>query len=318
MIAWDILQESYASNRIPSGIILNGITHNEALGLADKFAQLLLCQNSQNNNACGKCKSCGYIEQKSHPELCYIAKEDNSEVIKIDQIRSLIAKLQQTPLYGKHKVMIIVSAESMHEIAMNSLLKTLEQPPGNATIILVTTRANSIPATIKSRCSYLNIADSNVAMKELIEQNTHVAKNELYLADFLATSNKEQISELIASDFALYKAIVSCFLLQNIELAVAFGKNENIATIVAYSHKIVILCIKIQQGCEPQFMREGFSCENIYNAANYNDILSWYKLYDYHVLLQEQVLSPVALNSKTILLELYSNWQTIKRGVYVS
>ena len=314
MIAWNILQESYLSGRIPSGIILNSVTHAKALVVAEKFAKLLLCEDSKNGDACGKCKSCLYIEQKSHPELCYITKEDGSEVIKIDQVRFLIAKLQQTPLYGKHKVMIIVAAESMHEMAMNALLKTLEQPPGNATIILVTTKADSIPATIKSRCSCLNIKGDDLAK---IAEELSLEVSELVFANFLADSNKDMISQLLESSFVLYETVVNCFLLQNVALNEAFDKNTDVAAVVAYSHKLVMLCIKIKQGCEPHFIGETFAFSDIYNISNANNIVSWYKLYDYHVELQAQLSSPVPLNTNTMLLELYSNWKIIEKA-YVS
>ena len=141
-----------------------------------------------------------------------------------------------------------------------------------------------------------------------------MSENELYFANFLADSHKDKLFNLLESDFEIYKIIVNCFIFQSIAIAGAFGKNYDIASIVAYSHKLVTLCIKVKQGCEPHFMQETFSFTNIHDIVNYNNILSWYKLYDYHVLLQEQLSSPVVLNAKTILLELYSNWKIIGKN----
>lgn len=306
MITWDVLKESYVSNNVAGGIILNGETIDDALAMAQRFAELLLCQNSKDGDPCGKCDSCNYIKAESHPGLGYITKEEGSDVIKIEQIRELIAKLHLLPMYSLYKVMIIVGAESINEMAINALLKTLEEPPGMSTIMLVTTRADSIPATIKSRCISLNVASSKVDL------GLNASEHDIAFASFLTAGNKEKMISLIESDFALYKAVVDCFLLQKISIRDAFDKDTDIADVVTYSHKLAMICLKMSQGCKSDFIPESEEVQHVIKC-NYNSL--WYAMYDYHMELMKQLLSPVALNLKGMLLDLNNTWRNLEREV---
>lgn len=144
--------------KIPHAILLSGIPGTGKRQFADRLAAWLLCLNrnpdDQPQQACGKCNSCQWLKADTHPSLLHISPEvDNkgkvSQFVKIDQIRELMPFVQQT---GKGwRVIIIEPAESLNISAANALLKTLEEPGEQVTLILVSDQPLQLPATIRSR-----------------------------------------------------------------------------------------------------------------------------------------------------------------------
>ncbi|MEX2494945.1 MAG: hypothetical protein WD448_02595 [Woeseia sp.] len=97
-------------------------------------------------------------ELPQHPDLYRVGPPEGKKAILIDQIRELVAELSLTSYEGAAKVALIDPANAMTGAAANSLLKTLEEPPGDALLVLVADRLGGLPATILSRCQRLNIA----------------------------------------------------------------------------------------------------------------------------------------------------------------
>ena len=93
-----------------------------------------------------------------HPDMRWISTPEDKKTIGIDQIRTLVAELTLTSYEGLGKVAVIEPANDMTVNAANSLLKTLEEPPGDALLILVADRVGKLPATIFSRCQRIDIA----------------------------------------------------------------------------------------------------------------------------------------------------------------
>ncbi len=118
------------------------------------FAAALNCQQPLDRDACGSCPSCRKIASGNHPDV-HVMAPDGDE-IKIDQIRDAQATLSLRPFEGRRKVLIVDGAEAMNEASSNAFLKTLEEPPGESLIILVTAMPQSLLATIRSRCQSLS------------------------------------------------------------------------------------------------------------------------------------------------------------------
>jgi DNA polymerase-3 subunit delta' len=97
-------------------------------------------------------------ERLEHPDMRWITTPEDKKSIGIDQIRGLIAEMNLTSYKGMGKVAVIEPANDMTVNAANSLLKTLEEPPGDALLILIADRLGKLPATIFSRCQRLDIA----------------------------------------------------------------------------------------------------------------------------------------------------------------
>lgn len=102
-------------------------------------------------DACEVCTSCLKINTGSHPDVVTIGPEER--IIKIEEIRAIEEALSFRPFEGKKKTVIIDDADSMNQSAANAFLKTLEEPPEDSLIILITSRPDRLPATIRSRCS---------------------------------------------------------------------------------------------------------------------------------------------------------------------
>ncbi len=97
-------------------------------------------------------------QMPEHADLRWITAPEDKEAIGIDQIRDLVAEFGLTSYEGAGKVAVVEPANAMTANAANSLLKTLEEPPGDALMILIVDRMGRLPATIFSRCQRLDIA----------------------------------------------------------------------------------------------------------------------------------------------------------------
>ena len=98
------------------------------------------------------------FERPSHADLHWIEPPEDKTNILIDQIRELVSELQLTSYEGRGKVAVIEPANAMTTNAANSLLKTLEEPPGDALLILIADRTGRLPATVFSRCQRIDFA----------------------------------------------------------------------------------------------------------------------------------------------------------------
>lgn len=148
-------QTAIRTGNISHAYILNGETGSGRHMLADAFTKSLLCENKSHTDACDSCKSCLQAESRNHPDICYITHEKAS--ISVDDIRGqLNNSIQIKPYSSKYKVYIISDANKMTEQAQNALLKTIEEPPAYAVILLLTDNLNALLPTIQSRCVILN------------------------------------------------------------------------------------------------------------------------------------------------------------------
>lgn len=149
--ATDILTRALASNRVSQAYLFAGPNGVGKYLTARALAMALNCHDSS-GNGCGECPSCRKILKNIHPDVTTVNIPEKKKSIPIDMIRELENKLSTRPHEGKAKVAIIDPADRMTEPAANALLKTLEEPPPWAFIVLVTARASSLLPTIRSRC----------------------------------------------------------------------------------------------------------------------------------------------------------------------
>ena len=120
---------------------------------ARTFAAALNCQAAGPEGGCGVCSSCRKAASDTHPDI-HLLSPDGAE-IKIDQVRAAQSELSLKPFEGQKKVLIVDSAEAMNDAAQNAFLKTLEEPPGDSLIILISSMPQSFLPTIRSRCQEL-------------------------------------------------------------------------------------------------------------------------------------------------------------------
>ena len=153
---WRQIAQTRSSGRLPHALLLKGPRGVGKGFFAERLATLLLCFED-GQEPCGRCRSCNLAGSGSHPDMRTVVAENDSATIGVQQIRDLIHSLTFTAALGRPKVGIINTAERMTTAAANSLLKTLEEPPGDALLILVANTGARLPATIISRCQFVGI-----------------------------------------------------------------------------------------------------------------------------------------------------------------
>lgn len=122
-------------------------------------------------DACDECFSCKKIESGSHPDFLVISPEGGQ--IRIEEIRATDNILSFKPFEGRKKVVIVDEADTMNPFASNAFLKTLEEPPKDSLIILISSNPDRLPDTIKSRCSRVNFTPLSIeACREVIKTVT--------------------------------------------------------------------------------------------------------------------------------------------------
>jgi len=174
----DLLQRQQAH-----ALLLHGPRGVGQFELAIALAQGWLCETeSPDARPCGRCASCKLVQAHSHPDLLVLvpeamqlqlgwgandeddaptdraAKAKPSQEIKVDAVRRAVAFAQITSGRGRGKVVVMHPAERMNGIAANTLLKTLEEPPGSARFVLSSAAPDALLPTIRSRCQSVAMA----------------------------------------------------------------------------------------------------------------------------------------------------------------
>ena len=166
-----ILTNAIQSNNVLHSYLFTGIDGIGKSLFAKEFANMILC-TSDNKKPCQKCKSCLEFQGESHPDFLQIEPEDG-KTIKIEQIRYLQEKIAEKPITSEKKVYIINECDTMTREASNALLKTLEEPPTYATIILITANESKLLVTIKSRCTKMAFQPlSEIEIKTYLKQKS--------------------------------------------------------------------------------------------------------------------------------------------------
>ncbi|SFL84503.1 DNA polymerase III, delta prime subunit [Pelosinus propionicus DSM 13327] len=144
-----MLRHMEISRRMPHALLFAGPRGIGKSLVANVVAATLLCSD-QEERPCGLCRSCQQISYGSHPDLLLIAPDGTN--IKIEQIRTLQQELSMASFNGERRVCIIDGAELMTTQAANSLLKVLEDPPGEIVFLLLAANKQMLLTTILSRC----------------------------------------------------------------------------------------------------------------------------------------------------------------------
>lgn len=167
----EVLRRSLGSGKTAHSYLFEGVPGCGRRKTALTLIQALFCTVLP-DDACGECPSCRKITNGNHPDIHHMAPLPDKRDISIDQLRELQHILSLRPYEAPRKACIIEPAERMSVNAANSLLKTLEEPPGNALIILLTENAGMLIATVRSRCQLIRFAPlSPEHLLLLLEQN---------------------------------------------------------------------------------------------------------------------------------------------------
>jgi len=170
-----LLRRAVESGRVHSGYLLSG-DREAALAAATQFARALVCRSSA-ERPCEDCQDCArsagsaasaanepveidgtgkrgplFRHIGDHPDLFWIDRGSDSTRVRIGQIRAIQSALQLGSYEGGRRVAVIADAEWLNIAAQNALLRLLEEPPNDTTLVLVTASAAGLVVTIRSRC----------------------------------------------------------------------------------------------------------------------------------------------------------------------
>jgi len=156
------LQRSVRRGRLAHAYLFLGPREGGMETVARSLAKTLNCRE-ENSVACGRCDSCRRIDQEEHPDVHWVRPESKSRRIQIKQIREFENDVRLKPGLARVKVGIMVDADCMTEEAGNAFLKTLEEPPNQTIMVLLTSEPQRLLPTILSRCLRIHFGPATAA-----------------------------------------------------------------------------------------------------------------------------------------------------------
>ena len=172
------------TGNISHAYILSGEAGMGKKSLANAFALALLCEKGQ-ADPCRQCHACKQVMSGNHPDLIYVTHEKPASIGVDDVRRQINDTIQVKPYSSAHKIYIVDEAEKMTVQAQNALLKTIEEPPAYAVILLLTTNAEAFLPTILSRCVQLKLKplkDGEVKDYLVSRMSVEMSQAEIYTA----------------------------------------------------------------------------------------------------------------------------------------
>lgn len=168
------LKNAMQTGKVSHSYIFTGGAGSGKKLLATTFAMTLQCE-AGGTEPCQKCESCKKAIGKNHPDIIMVNHEKPG-TITIDEIREqVIHDVAVKPYYSPHKIYIIPDADLMTPQAQNALLKTIEEPPEYAVIMLLTNNIGGLLPTIQSRCVRLDLKVVNDGLvKKYLMEHLHV------------------------------------------------------------------------------------------------------------------------------------------------
>lgn len=203
------LRSAITCDMVSHAYILNGPEYSGKMMLAEAFAAALQCEGD-GERPCMNCRSCRQAADHNQPDIIYV-RHEKPNTIGVDDIRTQINRdIGIKPYSSRYKVYIVDEAQKMNPQAQNALLKTIEEPPAYAVILLLTTNADQFLQTILSRCINLNLkAVREDVIREHLMKHYQIPD---YQADVCAAFSQGNVGKAVqlasSDDFGELKASV--------------------------------------------------------------------------------------------------------------
>ena len=156
------LTKAFEISRLPHAIIIEGESGSGKSLLAGFIVSTFLCENE--NKPCGSCKSCRMIKAGTHPDVIKVAPAEGKKNIQIDQIRNMRNEVYIRPQFSNRKVFNIDFADTLNQQSQNTVLKVLEEPPGDVLFIFQVRSRSSLLPTILSRCVTYTLSEPEISV----------------------------------------------------------------------------------------------------------------------------------------------------------
>lgn len=160
-----LLQRSLERGRLAHAYLFSGHDLEGLEAIAATLAKTLNCERPLRRNgvavdSCEECPPCRKIQHGNHPDVHWVRPESKSRIITIGQVRELMREIQLKPKESRYKVAVIVAADRLRVEGANAFLKTLEEPPPDSVIILLTLDPQQVLETLLSRCLRLSFGQA--------------------------------------------------------------------------------------------------------------------------------------------------------------
>ena len=205
------LQAAMQRDRLAHALLFHG---DEGIGkrlVATVLAQAVNCEAVpplDPPDACGVCRSCHQIEIGVHPDVTIITATSGKG--ETEETREIESRFIYRPLVGVRKIVILNNADLLRQEAANALLKTIEEPPPDSLIILVSRRPDSLLATIRSRCQEIRFAPLPLeTVKTTLRERRSLSEAD---AQFLAVVSGGRLGFALEADAEALRAERAAFL----------------------------------------------------------------------------------------------------------
>jgi DNA polymerase-3 subunit delta' len=199
------IRAALRADRLAHALLFHG---EEQIGkklMARVLAQAVNCEAEppcDPPDACGVCRSCRQIETGSHPDVTIL--EATSGKGETEQVREIESRFIYRPLIGRRKIVILDNADLLRQEGANALLKTIEEPPPDSLIILVSARPESLLPTIRSRCQELKFSPPGLGLViEAVRRRRGLSETD---ARFLAMVSGGRLGLALEADPAALRA----------------------------------------------------------------------------------------------------------------
>src|SRR5512141_1533078 len=212
---WNLIGNEWAVDMLKKHVV-NGTTRHAYLfagppglgrrTLALRFAQALNCQTPVAAGIpCGTCRDCQQIAAMQHADLNVVQAEAEGGTLKVDQIREARRVLTLKPYQAKHRVALFLRFQEANDNAANALLKTLEEAPSYAVLILTADNPEQLLPTIVSRCEVLRLRPLKIeeVQKDLV--NRGIESNRANLIAHISGGRPGYARRLVQDDLLLEK-----------------------------------------------------------------------------------------------------------------
>jgi DNA polymerase-3 subunit delta' len=315
---WQRIEAMRAGGRLPHALMLRGLRGLGKAAFAQRLAAILLCESSP--PPCDECRGCRLMAAGNHPDFLKVQPEEDKQTIGIDQIRALIDRLVLTTRYQGYKMVIVDPAEAMTPQAANTLLKTLEEPPGAALFILVAHQSGLLPATIRSRCQTLEFPLPPTGLTEpwLKARLTDGAPAEklLRLAGGVPFRALELMEEKgVEKPAALFDDLAALVARRADPVAVAYGwRAQSAAELGGWFTSLTSDLIRLKSDAACDSLTHADLREAMQSVVRTLDLRTLFGLLDLCLEVRWHSLRQTRVNEQLLLEDLAIRWAGARRG----
>lgn len=232
-------KNAIARDKISHAYILNGPDRSGKRMLAETFAAALQCEDLQNGEPCMKCRSCRQAAGKNQPDILYLTHEKPNTISVEDVRRQINQDITLKPYSSRYKVYIVDEAEKMNVQAQNALLKTIEEPPAYAVVLLLTTNADAFLPTILSRCVKMDLkAVEDRKVREFLMKHCQVPDYQADVCVAFAQGNVGRAMMLASSEMFRELKELSLNLMRRLRDIPAYSLLQEIKPLEEYKENI--------------------------------------------------------------------------------